>query len=307
MSGIVFIGFAACVSAIHASGSAEVVADDPAGCTITASDCLNFPEFSGMQFRDELGEEHLETGSNEAACLKRAEDFHHWCGNNQSSGSQVAATYNPKRLSQLYHPGACDKGWSQWDAFCYKYFLEMETWPSAEAICRQRDSHLVSIHSQEENRFVAVLQHGLKGWIGYTDINKDTHYEWSDNTQDDFTNFAKNCTGREHEPDCKQEEVQQQWYSSSGTSTSPYTCKRNARLPGLSLLRNTTAGLLVNTSWLVLLPALAVTLQGEVDVVGNNAMPSIKMPEIFEGSSSAARKEIPVARPRLVMPAGSLF
>eukprot|EP00971_Amphidinium_carterae_P336808 6473361-Amphidinium_carterae.1 len=31
--------------------------------------------------------------------------------------------------------------------------------------------------------------------------------------QDDFQNLAKNCTGREHEPDCKPEERASQWYN----------------------------------------------------------------------------------------------
>merc|ERR1719284_1780547 len=97
------------------NAAADADTNGQSGCTITAKVCLNFPEFSRTQFRDNLGETHVETGSNEAACLKRAEDFHHWCGNNASAGAQVAATYNPGQWSQIYHPGSCPMGWSQWD------------------------------------------------------------------------------------------------------------------------------------------------------------------------------------------------
>jgi hypothetical protein len=305
------------IAASDSGSRIEIAVAEPqgqVGCTITAQVCANFPEFSRTQFRDELGEEHLEAGSNDAACLKRAEDFHHWCGNGESGTAQVAATYNPTQWSQLYHPGACEKGWSQWDAFCYRYEWEMKTWPEAEALCRQRDSHLVSIHSRAENRFVAVLQHGLKGWIGYTDIDKDTHYEWSDNTLDDFTNFAKNCTGRENEPDCQREEVQQQWYTSSGESTSPYTCKRNVLVPGLTILKNVSAPHLINTSWLQLVPALATGLQKEAGFITPGRMPELKMVEIpksADGEAPAGNEKQSVAgaasQPRFKAPKGSFL
>lgn len=301
-----FVAFSVALCAI-----ADELASAEPGCTITATFCRNFPEFSRTQFRDSIGEENLEAGSNEAACLKRAEDLHHWCGNNASMGAQVAATYNPKQWSQLYHQGACDPGWSQWDAFCYKYYWEMKTWPEAESLCRDRNSHLVSIHSQAENRFVAVLQHGLKGWIGYTDIDKDTHYEWSDSTQDDFTNFAKNCTGREDEPDCKPEEVQQQWYTSKGASKSPYTCKRNALLP-VALLKNTSAKQLIEIPWLTLLPDLAGTAQGEASNISVGT-PTLKVQDILSPSIATAGKSpadasAPVAlQPHLGLPKGSFL
>jgi hypothetical protein len=252
------------------------------GCTITAQHCANFPELSRTQFRDTIGEDHFETSSNDAACLKRAEDFHHWCGNNASGGAQVAATYNSRKWSQVYHPDACGVGWSQWDAFCYRFHLEMKTWYDAEERCRQDDAHLVSIHSQAENRFVFNLQLGLQGWIGYTDVDHDTHYQWSDNTHDDFSNFAKNYTGREHELDCKREEIQQEWYSSSGESRSPYTCKRNAFVPGLALLKNSTAQDMLVRPWSLLLPALTLASQrGGVNILATaSTEPALKIQEM---------------------------
>jgi len=277
-----------------------------AGCTITAKHCQNFPEYHRTQFRDELGEEHNSADNNEAACLKRAEDFHHWCGNNASGGAQVGATYNPKQWSQLYVPGACENGWSQWDAFCYKYFWQLKTWPDAETFCREHDSHLASVHSHAENRFISTLAWGLKAWLGYTDVDKDTHYKWSDNTQDDFTNFAKNCTGREHEPDCKPEEVQQQWYSSRGTDTSPFVCKRNALLP-LTLLQNTSADKLILSPWSKLLPSLASVAAGEIDGVPMDALLSLKLQKLPSVDALAANRPAPSQEPRFALPKGSLM
>lgn len=280
------------------------------GCTITANICRNFPEYQRTQFRDTLGEAHLGAGSSEAACLKRAEDFHHWCGNGLSSGAQVAATFNSQRWSQVYHPGACDQGWSQWDAFCYKHFWEKKTWFEAERLCRERNSHLASIHSQAENRFIFSLTSGLSAWIGYTDLDQDTHFQWTDNTQDDFTNFAKNCTGREEEPDCKPEERQQQWYDWEGGDAGTFVCKRNALLP-VAVLKNVTAGDLTLKPWSQLLPALALgdSADAKLSALGPlSPLPALKVDDIAKvglGDLSTALPSSP--EPRMAMPKGSFF
>jgi len=260
--------------------SEAVDAEKAEGCTITASACKNFPEFRRTTFRDSVGEEHLGAQDNDASCFKRAEDFHYWCGNGPDSGATVAATHNPSQTSQIFHPKACENGWSLWDAFCYKHYWEKKNWFEAEALCRERGAHLASVHSRAENRFIFTLTSGLSAWIGYTDLDQDTHFQWSDNTQDDFTNFAKNCTGREHEPDCKPEETQQQWYDWNGADQGTFVCKRNALLP-IGLLRNITAKDLTLKPWVSLLPALAAA--GALEngsCAGTCSAPAAALPEL---------------------------
>jgi len=166
------------------------------------------------------------------------------------------------KSTQFYHPGACENGWSQWDAFCYRFYLGMKTRLEEEQACCDLNAHLVSIHSRTENRFVNNIVHVLKVWIGYTDVDQDIHYQWSDNTQYDFTNFAKNCTSRENDMDCQRDDVEQQWYASKGEGKSPYTCKRSAQLP-LGLLRHISAAQLTQDSWAVLLPDARGVAAGE--------------------------------------------
>jgi len=308
----------AATAALVAAGAAAAEDDSVAGCTITATTCKNFPEFRRTTFRDSVGEEHLGAGDNDAACLKRAEDFHHWCGNGMNSGASVAATHNPSKVSQVYHPGACESGWSQWDAFCYKHYWEKKNWFEAEALCRQRNSHLASVHSRAENRFIYTLTSGLSAWIGYSDLDQDTHYKWSDNTQDDFTNFAKNCTGREHEPDCKPEEKKQQWYDWDGSDAGTFVCKRNALLP-VALLKNVTGKDLVDKPWAALLPTLAAAGAidtglpappgtGQAPATAPPAAPELKVDGVAPASavSASAGTALPKApEPRLAMPKGS--
>lgn len=213
-----------------------------ASCLITSKVCANFPEFGRIQFRDVVGEEYLHAAQHEAACLKRAEDFHHWCGN--TGNISVAATFMPDK-TQFYDPGACDAGWSQWQAFCYRFHLDLKTWREAEEICLAQDSHLASVHSMEENRFVHLLAHGLKVWIGYH--HQQERFAWTDKSQEDFTNFAKNCSGRSHEADCQADQVQQQWHRSSGAERSPFVCKRNAKR--VSTVRSISAERLLKEEW----------------------------------------------------------
>lgn len=287
-------------------------AENESGCTITTKACKNFPEFGLKQFRDSVGEDYAGAGTNDAACFKRAEDFHHWCGNGVESGAQVAATFNQAQWSQVYHPGACEAGWSQWDAFCYKHYWEKKTWFEAEAYCRQKDSHLASVHSRAENRFIYTLTSGLSAWIGYTDLDQDTHFQWSDNTQDDFTNFAKNCTGREEEPDCKPEEKAQQWYDWRGDDRGTFVCKRNALIP-ISVLKNVTSRTLVQKAWGILLPALLAAgpaLQG--GLLSSKPLPALKLKtqEIPPDASADVKKDgaVPATpEPRLGLPKGGLL
>jgi hypothetical protein len=288
------------------------------GCTITAKTCRNFPEFQRAQFRDDVGESHLQVGNNDAACMKRAEDFHYWCGNRIEDGAQVAATYNPGKVSQIFHPGACEKGWSQWDAFCYKHYWEKKNWFDAERLCRERNSHLASIHSKAENRFIYTLTSGLSAWIGYSDLDQDTHYKWSDSTQDDFSNFAKNCSGRESDPDCQPEETKQQWYDWQGGDEGTFVCKRNALLP-VGLLRNSTSGTMTLKAWEELMPALLAAKQGGLSAANASmaaTLPDLKTPEMplaDEAKAEASAKKLESGKPhaapepRLFTPKGSLL
>mmetsp|Transcript_29705 Transcript_29705/g.78845 ORF Transcript_29705/g.78845 Transcript_29705/m.78845 type:complete len:287 (-) Transcript_29705:53-913(-) len=267
------------------------------GCTITAALCQNFPDFKRTQFRDSVGELRLDAGSNDAMCFKRAEDFHAWCGNDRHTAS-VAATFNPSGITQVYHPSACDEGWSQWDAFCYKHVWEKRTWFEAEALCREKKSHLASIHSKAENRFIYALTSGLSAWIGYTDLDEDTHYQWSDSTQDDFSNFAKNCTGREDEPDCQPEEQQQQWYDWNGGDAGTYVCKRNALLP-VTLLQNVSAVTLTKVPWDTLSVGLVAPAKMSSSPVGSVALRTDDLPLPLLGKVCGQRSEMPLLLPKL--------
>ena len=78
---------------------------------------------------------------------------------------------------------------------CYKFFNDKKNWHEAEAHCVALGGHLVSVHSQEENRFVHDLRPANKigsigTWMGGSDT-VENKWVWSDGTSFDFTFWDK--------------------------------------------------------------------------------------------------------------------
>ncbi|CAJ0952897.1 unnamed protein product, partial [Mesorhabditis belari] len=87
-------------------------------------------------------------------------------------------------------------GWSYLakTASWYKVIDQGMTFDEAVAYCASRKSHLVSIHSQEENDFVCELAKTVDSlnwfWIGLKrNPNKGNALEWTDGSAVDFTNW----------------------------------------------------------------------------------------------------------------------
>jgi len=77
-------------------------------------------------------------------------------------------------------------------------------------------------------------------------VDQDTHYQWSDNTDNDFSNIAKNCTATPDDPECAPKETAQQWYTDfAGHEVASYVCKMPAKVP-TDVLVNITSGNLVD-------------------------------------------------------------
>ncbi|CAD7943648.1 unnamed protein product [Amoebophrya sp. A25] len=233
--------FGVSAEAVVADGTKSTTLETSGSCVLSARRCERFPRFENRQFRDTLGEAHLGVNDAGSNCIRRAEDFHHWCGNGRENPkASVAATYTPTGLSQVYHPTACPFGWSLYHKNCYVHVWRAKTWWEAEAWCQEHGANLCSIHGKEENEFVFTLTKGLSSWIGYHDTDQDQEYTWTDNTKTDYENKAKNCTGRETEPDCAPKETAQQWYDWQGEDRGTWVCKKQAKW-AVGLMRNTTS------------------------------------------------------------------
>ncbi|CAJ0602443.1 unnamed protein product [Cylicocyclus nassatus] len=117
----------------------------------------------------------------------------------------------PPTCSPCPTPGACPKpprvighcasGWAYFNKTdsCYRYFL-WATFDNAEMVCMSTGGHLASIHSDEENVFVAdISKAGAEykkdddlTWIGLKQNNYPTSSEftWTDGTKLDYKFWA---------------------------------------------------------------------------------------------------------------------
>ncbi|WKY03848.1 hypothetical protein Q1695_005085 [Nippostrongylus brasiliensis] len=110
-------------------------------------------------------------------------------------------------------PGHCQNGWLYFNKTdsCYRYFL-WATFDDAETVCVSNGGHLASIHSTDENTFVAdISKSGTEykqgsdlTWIGLQQANypQDTKWTWTDGTPVDYMKWAPgqpdNAKGLEH-------------------------------------------------------------------------------------------------------------
>ncbi|XGW31390.1 hypothetical protein V3C99_009952 [Haemonchus contortus] len=98
-------------------------------------------------------------------------------------------------------PARCQSGWTYFAKTnsCYKYFL-WASFENAENVCKANGGHLASIHSLEENNFVAGM--GMSGitytndadltWIGLKQATYPTSkdWTWTDGSPVDFLFWA---------------------------------------------------------------------------------------------------------------------
>ncbi|CAJ0592747.1 unnamed protein product [Cylicocyclus nassatus] len=107
--------------------------------------------------------------------------------------------------SNAEFPARCESEWTLFaktDA-CYKTFFG-KTFDSAEYICSTYRGHLTSIHSYEENNFIAELTKMDKPTSTYTDFTwiglhlktNSKKWTWTDGTEVDFGPWAKGCPDR---------------------------------------------------------------------------------------------------------------
>ncbi|EYC46035.1 hypothetical protein Y032_0410g943 [Ancylostoma ceylanicum] len=125
--------------------------------------------------------------------------------------------------------------------FEYKLYFILKDYMSfdqAEGYCRNKNAHLVSIHSDEENQFVnQLLKRGwAKVWIGLGRVGENM--VWTDGSPFDFANWAwgqpyyRNSYSNNHIYMVIGPEVSGNWYVFTGHSEQQmqlFVCKRKAQ------------------------------------------------------------------------------
>ncbi|CAJ0592976.1 unnamed protein product [Cylicocyclus nassatus] len=107
-------------------------------------------------------------------------------------------------VSNAASPARCESGWTLFDKTdaCYKTFFG-EMFEAAENTCITVGGHLTSIHSFEENTFIAELakmdrpaSYQDQTWIGLHVETNSRNWTWTDGTKVDFEIWGPDCPTR---------------------------------------------------------------------------------------------------------------
>ena len=86
----------------------------------------------------------------------------------------------------------CEPGWFKHELSCYWFSDHTTNWDDAENTCKDKQSHLVSIQSEDEHKFVVQNRKdkSVDTWIGAhqngTDLN---NWYWSNGEKFRFNNW----------------------------------------------------------------------------------------------------------------------
>lgn len=87
-----------------------------------------------------------------------------------------------KYYSELFNSGLkAIAGWQSNGEHRYYISKGKKTWHNAQKFCMDRNAHLASIHSTEEQSFITSQLHD-QAWIGLNDEDEEGRWRWSDDS-----------------------------------------------------------------------------------------------------------------------------
>ncbi|XP_070560009.1 alpha-N-acetylgalactosamine-specific lectin-like [Ptychodera flava] len=97
----------------------------------------------------------------------------------------------------------CPDTWSSFGGSCYSFMDVKYDWNKAESFCKSLGGHLASIHSRQENEFVAALPPSSQSfWIGLNDKDWESEFVWSDGDSVVYTNWSNGEPDDRRGQDC---------------------------------------------------------------------------------------------------------
>ncbi|BFZ21807.1 hypothetical protein BsWGS_24846 [Bradybaena similaris] len=80
----------------------------------------------------------------------------------------------------------CQLGWVGFEASCYAFLRQKETWTGAASFCTSLGGYLVTINSKAENDFVVsklMNKPFMETWIGANDLLEEGKFRWVSNNE----------------------------------------------------------------------------------------------------------------------------
>ncbi|XP_059244855.1 low affinity immunoglobulin epsilon Fc receptor isoform X1 [Mustela nigripes] len=108
-----------------------------------------------------------------------------------TASATVPTTAAPLSLSST--PGStcntCPEKWVSFQRKCYYFGAEPKRWIQARFACSKLQGQLVSIHSQEEQDFLARHANRKGTWIGLRDLDREGEFIWMDKEPLNYSNW----------------------------------------------------------------------------------------------------------------------
>ncbi|XP_006775471.1 PREDICTED: low affinity immunoglobulin epsilon Fc receptor [Myotis davidii] len=102
---------------------------------------------------------------------------------------EVAKLWIELRVSNGSVCNTCPEKWVSFQRKCYYFGEGAKRWIQARNACSGLRGRLVSIHSQEEQDFLATHSNKKGSWIGLRDLHTEGEFVWMDQSALDYSNW----------------------------------------------------------------------------------------------------------------------
>nr|KAF6348483.1 Fc fragment of IgE receptor II [Myotis myotis] len=102
---------------------------------------------------------------------------------------EVAKLWIELRVSNGSMCNTCPERWVSFQRKCYYFGEGAKRWIQARNACSGLRGRLVSIHSQEEQDFLATHSNKKGSWIGLRDLHTEGEFVWMDQSPLDYSNW----------------------------------------------------------------------------------------------------------------------
>ncbi|XP_060599605.1 macrophage mannose receptor 1-like [Ruditapes philippinarum] len=113
-----------------------------------------------------------------------------------------AGTMTTMTPTKVVINGGCPEGFNHtFGNKCFYFNYDDKTYRDhAKDQCETIRGHLPSIHSENEKDFIALHVNGVSTsvWLGMQDLDTDGHFDWTDNSPLDYSNWAPNEPSSNH-------------------------------------------------------------------------------------------------------------
>ena len=96
----------------------------------------------------------------------------------------------------------CPDGWDYFNGYCYLTSSVCAPWVTAVSNCSMMNSHLVTVHNQEENVYIQHRHNGERSWIGLNDRSVEGSFVWTNKEIISFQFWAPQQPNNLKNEDC---------------------------------------------------------------------------------------------------------